>query len=270
MQLAVSHQGSLYWEAIDLTPPWLKTKPVVILSHGIGINCEIWNGWLRHLIPHFRVLRFDSRGYGRSSKHPPGFPWSIDLWADDILAVADAADARQFHLVGESLAGAVSLRLACRDRGERVLSVTTCSSPFRGADLTRVNEWRARLQDQGMAVWSNTMMDQRFWPDGVSAEARQWFATEQQASAPHILTEMADMLLKADLSAELPNLRVPVLILSSDGSPYVTPEISVGLQRIIPGSELRIIPHSRHGIPFSHPDDCAQTFLEFVKRRTKE
>jgi pimeloyl-ACP methyl ester carboxylesterase len=266
MQLTTKHDASLYYEVIDLTPPWIEAPPTIVFSHGIGINCEIWNSWLHVLTPYFRIVRFDTRGFGRSTQGSSGVPWSLDLWADDILAVASATETKQFHLVGESLAGAVSLHLAARGDAP-LLSVTTVSSPYRGRDLTKVGGWRARLKDEGIKAWSDTMMDQRFYRNGLPQAAWDWFSAEQATSDPDTLLALADMLLAADLSDELSRVRSPVLILAADASPYVTPDIATSMQRLIANAELAIFTNSRHGLPFSHGPQCARTLLDFLRRR---
>jgi 3-oxoadipate enol-lactonase len=266
MKLPVKLNGNLYYEIIDLTEPWLKNPPTLVLSHGIGTNCEIWNRWLPLLAHHVRLVRFDTRGFGRSSRHGAGFEWSADLWAEDILAVADAAGAERFHLMGESLAGAVSLHLAAGAAGSRLATVTTVSSPYRGIDLPRVGDWRARLRDDGIGAWSQKMMEQRFHPDALSDAAERWFAAEQETSDPETLIALGDMLMKIDLSDALPRIRIPALLLAADASPYVTPEIAVAMKRLIPRAELAIFPHTRHGLPFSHAVECAEALLTFWRR----
>ncbi len=267
MQLSVSHGGSLYYETIDLTPPWRKPAPTVLFCQGVGTNCEIWTGWLKHLVPHFRIARFDARGFGRSSKMPTAFPWSFELWTQDICAVADAVGAPSFHLIAEAMAGVVALQLAAGARGDRVLSVTTCSSPYRGRDLPRVGDWKARLRDEGVSAWSERMMEQRFHAAALAPDARAWFAQEQAASDADTLAALGDLLLEADLSDALPRIAAPVLLIAADSSPYVSVEVARSMKDLLKDAYLKVIPNSRHGIPFSHADECAAAFLEFAVRR---
>ena len=267
MQLPVSHDGNLYYEVVDLTPPWISEPQTIVFSHGVGTNSTIWHGWKPILAPFFRLVCLDTRGFGRSSRHAAGFPYSFDLWADDIVAIANATGCEQFHMVGESMAGTVSQHLAASERGKRLLSLTTCSSPYRGADLPRVGDWKEQLQREGISAWSTKMMGQRFYPNGIPEEQYRWFNEEQSCSDPNTLSGLGKCLLETDLTDALKRIQIPTLILAADASPYVTPEIAAAMHRLIAHSDLMIVPNSRHGLPFSHSKECANALLAFLHRK---
>ena len=267
MQLAVSHNGSLYYEVINLTPPWQTNPQTVVFSHGVGASSQIWHAWKPILAPFFRLVCLDTRGFGRSSRHGADFPYSFDLWADDIAEIADAAGAEKFHLIGESMAGAVALHFSGTKYGKRLLSLTTCSSPYRGTDLPSVVDWKERLQKNGVAAWSKTMMEQRFYPGAIGDAEYAWFNSQQSDCNADTLLGWGGCLLKVDLSEVLKKIAVPTLLLAADNSPYVTVDIANAMRKLIPGAELMIFPDARHGLPFSHGDQCAMALLDFLDRK---
>jgi pimeloyl-ACP methyl ester carboxylesterase len=83
---------------------------------------------------------------------------------DDIVAVAHAAGAERFHLVGESFGGTASLHLAA-PTGSPVLASACVSTAHCGASIQLVRQWREDLRTRGMKAWSDEMMDRRFPPD---------------------------------------------------------------------------------------------------------
>ncbi len=267
MQLAVSNNGSLYYEVVNLTPPWLEAPQTIIFSHGVGTNSDIWHAWKPILAPFFRLVCLDTRGFGRSSKHGSDFRYSFDLWADDIAEIADAAGAEKFHLVGESMAGAVALHLSGTEHGQRLLSLTTCSSPYRGADLPRVGDWKDRLNKNDTSAWSAIMMEQRFYPGALGDAEYAWFAAEQRKSDAPTLLGWGECLLQADLTEILEKIAVPTLLMAPDNSPYVTVDIANVMRKLIPGAELMVFPDARHGLPFSHGEECAVALLDFLDRK---
>ena len=267
MQLSVSHDATLYYDVVDLTPPWISNPQTIVFSHGVGTNSVIWHGWKPILAPFFRLVCLDTRGFGRSSRHGPGFPYSFDLWAGDILAVADVTGSEKFHLVGESMAGTAAQHLAGSERGQRLLSVTTCTAPYRGADLPRVGDWKEQLHREGVAAWSAKMMEQRFYPNALADAQYRWFAEEQGKSDADTLLGLGNCLLETDLTEALKRIQIPALILAADASPYVTPEIAAAMHRLIPHSNLQVIPNSRHGLPFSHGKECAEALLAHLQRK---
>ena len=259
-------QGQLYYQ-VEMPAARSPGAPqTVLFCHGVGTNCDIWSSWGEVLGEHFKVVRFDTRGFGRSAAARDGVPWNLDRLADDILAVAGAANATRFHLVGESLGGTVALHLATR-RNAPLLSLTVASTAYRGDLIGAVGKWRDELAAEGIGPWSKRMMGQRFVDGGVSEDAWRRFETVQAQTAPDALLGAADLLIGSDLSDRLANISVPTLIINSDGSPYVTPLLAADLHARIEAAELWVIPNSRHGIVFSHGDRCARALVDFIDRR---
>src|SRR4029079_5922339 len=67
----------MHYEGDDFTAPWTNPETILML-HG---NCEsgaAWYGWVPHLAPHYRLVRPDMRGFGRSTPMPRDFPWTLD------------------------------------------------------------------------------------------------------------------------------------------------------------------------------------------------
>lgn len=93
--------------------------------------------WLRQ-VEHFgalkgvQVLHFDNRGVHRSSA-PPG-PYTTELMAHDALILAEEIGWATFHLVGVSMGGMISQRMAAISP-KRVLSLTLIASRPGGSGL---------------------------------------------------------------------------------------------------------------------------------------
>ena len=81
----------LYYETIDIAEPWMTEPATLLFHHGIGAQSGIWSDWVHILADRYRIVRFDMRGYGRSDVPASDAPWSIDLLADDLRAVAMAS-----------------------------------------------------------------------------------------------------------------------------------------------------------------------------------
>jgi pimeloyl-ACP methyl ester carboxylesterase len=260
-----SASGALYYETIDAVPPWVAAPQTLLFCHGVATNADIWSSWLPSLIDRYRILRFDTRGFGRSADQRADTAWSMDLLADDILAVAVAAGVRRFHLIGESMGGTVALHLATR-RPEQVLSVTVASTSHKGGAIQRANAWRAFIEAHGMEAWSRDMMERRFQPRAVSGAVHDWFHAVQTATRPDMLLACTDMLLGADLTEAVSRITVPTLILAPDSSPFVPLEVPLDLRRRVPKAELQTFAGVRHGLACSHGGDCATVLRAFLER----
>jgi len=254
--------GNLSYDVIDLTPPWIAAPDTILFHHGVGASMGCWAGWLPALAGRYRIVRFDMRGHG-GSPVPVNFEWSLDGMVDDLLAVADAAGAVRFHLVGESIGGTVALACAARSGG-RLRSLIVCNGAHFGGSIRNVESWRGIIERDGMAGWSAHMMEQRFVEGGLDAARAAWFEAQQAAAEPGAILDALAVLTGVDLAPELGEIAASTLILHPDSSPFIPVEVMADLHRRIAGARLRVFPQARHGLPFSHDCECAAAVRDFL------
>lgn len=257
-------EGRLECQVIDITAAWLRPAPVVIFQHGIGTDMGIWSEWLPALASQYRLVRFSMRGFGNSSLPGDCFDWTLERFSEDLLAVADAAGASRFHLIAESFGGTIALHTALR-HPQRVESLGLMSTPHCGAAVLPVQQWPDyAMTCAGMAQWSAEMMVGRFTEGAVNPRALAWFQQTQERTTPAVLRHLAGLVATTDLRPRLAQLQTPALLMSGDDSPYVGIEQVAALHKLLPHSQVKIIPNARHGIAFSHARECARSFFAFA------
>jgi 3-oxoadipate enol-lactonase len=106
--------------------------PVVVLIHGGTMDLGIWDDMLAELVPYFRVIRYDLRGFGRSSRPTGHFAAYRDL-----AALLDALDVGHANLVGLSAGARIPLDFALEypDRVDRLVLVSPTVSGYRGGSV---------------------------------------------------------------------------------------------------------------------------------------
>ena len=62
-------------------------KPVLVMSNSLGTTLEMWRPQMAALTQHYRVLRYDTRGHGRSAL--PATSFGFDELAADVIAIPD-------------------------------------------------------------------------------------------------------------------------------------------------------------------------------------
>ncbi len=67
-----------------------------------------------------------------------------------------------------------------------------------------------------------------------------------------------------DLTPRLGEIKCPTLLLHPDGSPFIPVPVMAALHQLLPTSQLNVLGHSRHGLPFSHAAQCAQILRSFL------
>ncbi|GIE94680.1 alpha/beta fold hydrolase [Paractinoplanes rishiriensis] len=111
-----------------------EAAPPVVLLHGIGRSLEDWSAQHPLLEDTHRVISIDLPGFGLSQRLPE--PTTLPLLADAAWATLDAlGEKRPVHLMGNSMGGAVSMRMLADEPG-RVATMTLVSSAGFGKEVT--------------------------------------------------------------------------------------------------------------------------------------
>ena len=105
MPLARNGSVELHWESTGHGPP-------VLLIAGQGMTLQGWWATVPVLERTFRVIVFDNRDTGRSSRMM--FPYTVAQMADDAVAVLDSAGESRAHVYGLSLGASVAQEIALR------------------------------------------------------------------------------------------------------------------------------------------------------------
>ena len=96
----------------------------IVLINGLADDLTTWYGQMEDLLgAGYRVLRFDNRGIGKSSR-PKGL-YTTAMMAADAKALVDHLKLRDFHLVGVSMGGMISQEYALAYQGD-LRSLTLC------------------------------------------------------------------------------------------------------------------------------------------------
>ena len=118
-----------------------EDAPLVVLSHSLGSSGIMWEHQMPSLVEKFRVLRYDTRGHGGSDA--PAGPYSLDMLADDVVAMLDALDVERVHWVGISMGGMIGQNLALRHT-RRLSSLVLCDTTSRVPEEAR-SMWDERI-----------------------------------------------------------------------------------------------------------------------------
>ena len=258
----------LHCDVVDQTLPWMTEPQTILFHHGLGASSRTWAAWVPVLADRYRIIRFDMRGHGRSGHPAPGAELSLDTLAEDLFGVADSVGAHRFHLVGESIGGTIAL-LAAIHRSERIRTLTVSNGAHIGGSIQSTQDWQQIIAARGMSGWSAHMMPKRFFERAISREMWRWYEHEQANANADFVLQAVRLLVGADLSPDLDRVRVPVLLMHGDSSPFIAPAVMADLKSKLADARLQVFAHARHGLPFSHATACAQTLRRFLEEVDK-
>jgi 3-oxoadipate enol-lactonase/4-carboxymuconolactone decarboxylase len=239
-------------------------RPVLLLSHSVGTDHGMWAPQVEDLLPHFQVLRYDTRGHGASDA--PKGDYSIDQLGRDVLGLADALGISKFAFCGLSLGGATGQWLA-RHAPERLTALVLANTSPRFGPR---ENWETRIRtvlDGGMAAIVELSM-QRFFSS--QALARNDFYLNGAKSVllgtdPIGYTGCCAVLRDFDSGQWLHEIRVPTLVIAGDRD-VSTPWDGHGevLAREIPRARSVRLP-AAHLSNLECPRSFTTALLEFLQ-----
>jgi len=248
----------------DFTDPWRQPQTVVMV-HSMGQSLEAWRSWVPHLARHFRVVRFDVRGFGESTPMPETAHWSIERLLADIEAVIDFAGSPGAHLIGSQSGGSAALTLAAR-RPERVLSVVAVSPMITGTPY--VTKWMEQIEAEGVAAWARTTMAGRLGSKSSEAQVDYWANVVQGRTPVSTLRGYLRWVPGVDIRPDLPRVTPPSLIMTTTGSGLRSVDGVKAWQEGMQNSELMVIEGDAWHPAGAYPDLCAQAANAFLLKQS--
>lgn len=234
MPFALSRGARIYWRADGAAD-----KPVLVLLNSIGCDLSLYDRVVPLLTPDFRVLRIDTRGHGASDA--PAGDYSLDLLADDVLAVMDAAGAAKATICGTSLGGMIAMALAPRTPERVEALILACTSP--AMDPSTWDQRLALIRAEGLSAIVEAVMG-RFFSDAFRAqhpEAVETVRAGMLAQNPDGYCGCGAAIRDMALLDRLPAITAPTLVLT--GAKDAATPYEGHAERIVSA-----IPGARHAV----------------------
>ncbi|MHA2037988.1 MAG: alpha/beta fold hydrolase [Promethearchaeota archaeon] len=254
----------------------------VLLVHGLGTKKEAWIGQTEPLAKHFKVIRFDNRGAGKSDR--PDTPYTMEIFADDINGLMDFLEIKKCHIIGWSLGGMIvqNFILKYPQRVKKVVLINTnYGTPDEsGAEAykrMRLQGLKAKEEDPIKAFWQSIRTDYhiKFRKQMEADPSKKWYGLWSvddliQMSTIDPPTEK-DIIVQAGALAthhtfeRLHEIKNETLLITSSHDRITPQSVMVEMHGKIPNSTLKIIDKSGHGSPRSRAPEINQLITEFLK-----
>lgn len=214
--------------------------PVLVLSNSLGTDLHMWDSQVPAFTQYFRVLRYDTRGHGKSLVSAG--PYSIEQLGRDVLALLDELDIPKASFCGLSMGGLIGQWLAI-NAPERIQNLVLCNT---AAKIGSPEVWNPRI-DTVMAGGAKAMRDLR------DASISRWFTADFAAAEAAKVESIVGMLAQtspagyaancaavrdADFRESLGDIRARTLIVCGNADPVTTTNDGRFMQERISGAEL--------------------------------
>jgi 3-oxoadipate enol-lactonase len=219
--------------------------PAVLFLNSLGCDLRMWEPQAAALADQFRVIRFDTRGHGRSDA--PAADYSVERLGRDAIALMDALGIERAHICGLSLGGIVALWLAINRSGRIMRAVFANTAARIGSN----EMWAERIEfmrANGIAGMQE-MVVARFLSEGFRARDPETTALVSEMIGATPLDGYLGCcaaLRDADLRNLTSTIETRSLVIGGELDVATPPAQAEDLHAAIVPSELMVIPNVAH------------------------
>ena len=255
--------SDLYWEEAGEGPP------VVLVHEAVG-DSRMWDPQWETFPRSHRTVRFDQRGYGRSSLEP-----GTISHARDLLDLMDEVGLERPSLVGGSLGGRVALEVAVAqpDRVEKLVLLNPGLSGHDWSQEVQAGWAEAEAALERGDIDTAVEVNLRMWFDGPRRSAEEVDPVlrarvgEMQRRALEVQVPVGDDVreepLVPDLADRIGEVQAPTLVVIGEADAPDIHAIADRLVREIPDARRASMPGA-HVASLEHPDEFDRIVLEFL------
>jgi 3-oxoadipate enol-lactonase len=240
--------------------------PVVMFSNSLASNLQMWDAQISVLIgAGYRVLRYDSRGHGKSAA--PAGPYSMEMLTADALGLMDLLGLEKVHFCGLSMGGMVGQMLGTH-HGNRLISLLLCDT---AAHLPPREIWDERIKTvraKGMPALADAFIDRWFTKAGQKR-----LPAEIEMSRQAILNTPAEgfcacchAIQNMDQRESIRAISAKTMIVVGEHDPGTPVSAAEFIHERIASSALRIISDAAHFVNVEQADVFNDILLEFIEK----
>ena len=231
-------------------------RPWIVLSNSLASDYSSWDDQLSLLTQNFRVLRYDTRGHGRSAA--PEGPYTFDHLTGDVLGLMDHYGIEKANFLGLSMGGMTGLGVAI-EHPSRIARLICCDARS-DAPPPFVDNWTARIA----SVESAGNLE----PVAAFNKGR-WFTPAFIASHPYVVDKVMKMILatstrgyigcaralqKLDYKRHLGRIECPTLFVCGAQDGATPPAVMREMTGLVGGAAIDLVDPGAHICNIENPE----------------
>lgn len=265
-------------EEIKLSYADYGTGRPVILIHGWPLSKEMWEYQLSDLVnAGFRVIKYDRRGFGKSSKPWDGYDY--DSLADDLNNLIEQLNLQDAALVGFSMGGGEVVRyLSLYGNKHQVSRIVLISSvtPYLlktddnpdGLDQTMVEDIIQQIKDDRinfLDTFNKQFFGINMLSHPVSTPLLEYYRMLASLASARSTEQCARAFAQTDFRKDVSAVNVPTLIIHGDADKTVPIQISGDrTAAMIPNSQYVVYEDAPHGLFYTHREELNTQLIQFL------
>ena len=257
------NETKIYYEIAGTGEP-------LVLIHGWILDSRCWDYQFDEFSHHYRVLRYDLRGFGRSSLPDTNKSYSHTT---DLVSLLDTLQIDKAHILGHSFGGTIAIDFVLNNP-QRVHSLILADAAMnlQGYKVTdeAVKSWLTDTwktsQEKGIEEAKKTWLNGSPFKQALKNKRAAILLTKMvnEYSGWHWKNNDPDISPKPYPQERLNDIKVPTLILVGELNTQIYHEITDIQRKNIPNSTKKIIPNSGHMLNIENPDKFNDYVLNFL------
>lgn len=247
----------------------------LLLFEGWGYDSWMWFRQIPEFSKEYKCIVVDNRGVGKSSK--PDYPYEMQMFANDALAVLDHLKIKKTHVLGISMGGYIAQEFVI-SYPEKVISLIIASSSFGGPNAIKASDdVQAKLFASPTETLSNDQAYQMRMSVVVSKEwlhqnkklmdeIRVW--REQNPQPIYASVNQAHASSVFNVEDKVGSIKVPTLIIHGSSDRVVPPKNAQLLHDKIQKSKLVFIDNGQHWSFIEQFNEFNQNVLDFLEENS--
>lgn len=248
-----------------------KSDPTgaIVFIHGFPLNHSMWRQQLDYFGSTYRCIAPDLRGYGASrlGEGATKEAWSMDTFADDIIALMDKLGIKKAHVCGLSMGGYVAFALWRKYRqrvGRLILADTKATAEPAEGKANRARQVEL-VKAQGARAIANEMLPKLLAPDNqkrLGAEVRHMIESTPAETIAATLPALAN---RRDMSEWLRRVQVPTLIAIGEKDEIASMKDAEFMREHIDKARIAVIPDAGHLSPLENAPAFNEAMWRILK-----
>ncbi|HXH31526.1 MAG TPA: alpha/beta hydrolase [Bacteriovoracaceae bacterium] len=247
----------------------------LLMIHGYPFSGAAWEKQVLFFLEKgYRVITYDRRGFGNSSRPATGYDY--ETFSADLHALIEHLELTDLTLVGHSMGSGEVVRYLSKYGSQKVKCAVLVSPipPF----LLKTPENKTGVEKKVFEGFEAAIKKDRYafiteflknfynlgiLSHGVSEEKLRADFNLASSSAPVAFFKCVDTWL-TDFRHDLPRIDVPLMVIHGDKDQILPIDAT---SKLIPGyvnADLRVISGGSHGIPWTHAEEICEMILQFI------